>query len=694
MKALIWKEWRENLKWVALPGLVILMVFLIDSPDEPMPDVTGAYLFGLTAAVFGAGLGFLQLFFESHGDKRSLLLHRPLSPSRIFLGKALAGVALYVLALGIPFACLECWFATPGNMPAPYHWRTGLPWLADILSGLVYYFAGMLTAQREARWYGSRGLALAGAFFCSYLVWTLPEFWQALVAIGIIGSFVGVAAWGSFSAGGAYAPQPRLAKAAVAMTFLAGLLTVSAIGKQMIGEWFDSGIEFESRIDRQGRVLIDPIQDGVGQIGPVTDVNGVEPPDLKGKPMDSTTSAPFGGMETPLDWSYRNSGRFYIECRNDSKPGTERWFYAPAQGRLLGYDVFYHQLLGSFGPDGFTPAGRQTGERFEGELRYRSSRWQAQALEHLAFPGGVYTVNFARRTIRALFTPPAGETVTFARSISDVLDRNRRWVVVSTDKSFHFLTNEGSSLVSAPRDYDCVKYGYVPLVGLLESPERSFVWYLPWRHLLLEPEQFKTAHGQLLEYDAAGRELARRTLPPVPFPAASYAKALFGQVTPMTEAASLVGATRYLRSEARLQGGTRKPVLLSYLENSKYDIPGTSPDEVTPGGLVPGYIALILLSAVACALGCILLARRSAFSRARSIGWAVLGFLYGWVGLVLMLVLQEWPARVACPKCRKLRVVTRDTCEHCGAAHAAPAPDGTEIFEPTITAPLAALIGR
>src|SRR4029077_5335411 len=154
-----------------------------------------------------------------------------------FLGKALAGVALYVLALGIPFACLECWFATPGNLPAPYHWRAGLPWLADILSGLVYYFAGMLVAQREARWYGSRGLALASAFACSYLVWALPEFWQALLAIGVIGSFLGVAAWGSFCTGGAYAPQPRFAKAALAMSFLTGLLILSMMGKQLAGEW-------------------------------------------------------------------------------------------------------------------------------------------------------------------------------------------------------------------------------------------------------------------------------------------------------------------------------------------------------------------------------------------------------------------------------------------------------------------------
>jgi hypothetical protein len=108
--------------------------------------------------------------------------------------------------------------------------------------------------------------------------------------------------------------------------------------------------------------------------------------------------------------------------------------------------------------------------------------------------------------------------------------------------------------------------------------------------------------------------------------------------------------------------------------------------------LIPAFIALVLLSATASALGCFLPARRYAFSWARRSGWAVLGFLFGWVGLVLMLVLQEWPARVSCPECRKLRVVTRETCEHCGAPHAAPARNGTEIFEPIAATPVAALV--
>src|SRR5262249_11167644 len=149
-------------------------------------------------------------------DKRSLLMHRPLSSTRIFLGKLLVGVSLYLLAMAIPFACTVRLAATPGHTPQPFGWPMVLPWVADIATGLVFYFAGMLTAQREARWYGSRCLALAAGVFCWYLVWTLPEFWQALLVVLIVGGLVAAAAWGSFHRGGAYGPQPLVAKLCLA----------------------------------------------------------------------------------------------------------------------------------------------------------------------------------------------------------------------------------------------------------------------------------------------------------------------------------------------------------------------------------------------------------------------------------------------------------------------------------------------
>jgi hypothetical protein len=57
------------------------------------------------------------------------------------------------------------------------------------------------------------------------------------------------------------------------------------------------------------------------------------------------------------------------------------------------------------------------------------------------------------------------------------------------------------------------------------------------------------------------------------------------------------------------------------------------------------------------------------------------GLVFGPIGVLLMLALREWPARIACPGCHKPRVATRNTCEHCGAPHARPRTDGTEIFQ-------------
>jgi hypothetical protein len=124
-----------------------------------------------------------ELVHTRHSITVGFLLHRPMSRSRIFLGKVLAGVSLYLLALGICFACAVGLAATSGHVAAPFSWPMVLPLLADIFAGLVYYFAGMLTAQREARWYGSRCLGLGAAFGCSMVVWTVPKFWHALLAI-------------------------------------------------------------------------------------------------------------------------------------------------------------------------------------------------------------------------------------------------------------------------------------------------------------------------------------------------------------------------------------------------------------------------------------------------------------------------------------------------------------------------------
>jgi hypothetical protein len=158
--------------------------------------------------------------------------------------------------------------------------------------------------------------------------------------------------------------------------------------------------------------------------------------------------------------------------------------------------------------------------------------------------------------------------------------------------------------------------------------------------------------------------------------------ALLGLVTPMTEAGMLVETNRYLRSEERATG--ERWILLMFFEDWVPDmIPGVERGWAERRGLVPAYVTLMLLSAAASTLACFLLARRYAFSRSRCAGWALCGVLFGVVGVLLMLCLHQWPARTRCPSCGRERRVDRDLCEHCGAPHAPPATDGTEIFETT-----------
>jgi hypothetical protein len=696
MKPLIWKECRENLKWAALPMLLILGPMGMFGAF-PLLERSLLFYAGLVAALFGAALGFLQVFLESQGDKRSILLHRPLSRSRIFLGKAVAGVGLYLLALGIPFACVVGLAATPGHVDEPFSWPMALPWLADVLTGLVYYFAGMLTAQREARWYGSRCLGLAAGLGCSYLVWVLPDFWHALLAILTLGALAAVAAWGSFLAGGAYAPQPRLAKIALAATLLTGLSALSFTGKAFVGAW--QGItEYYYWLDRQGRVLV--VHNHQGRIQSITDLEGLVPLEAQGKWLDEHVLKELRGPAAvtldrsgPQTRSYRNPGQFLVEFGNDSKPGSEKWCYAPDRGRLFGYDRYTKQLVGSFGPEGFCPPNEQPRDQFRGELLSSFSIFYlCWADDYLVFADRVYAVNFRNRTVQTLFLAPAGETVLWASRL-----RHEKPEVklagVATDRSVRVLDPGGAEVFSAPWAYNRERY-HLTSVTRMEGPLRYRVQYQPrW---YLEPETLETLPGYVVEYDATGREAARYTLPARPqitgyflkpllaLAEPSYRQVPFGLVTSPAEDAVLVGATRQLFSEFRASRGTEMWLLLQFLaQTTTFFIPGAGWNMRVESGLVLGHAALMLLSAAACALSCFLLARRYSFSGVRCSRWALAGFLFGWAGLLLMLVLQEWPARIACPSCRRPRRVDRDLCEHCCAPHAVPAPDGTEVFETT-----------
>ena len=119
---------------------------------------------GFFCAIFGAVLGWLQIHNERHRDLWAFLVHRPVTRTEILLGKIIAGLVLYTLGGGLAAGWLYRLGGIPGHVAAPFQWAMLCRSPALFLSGIVFYFAGMLTGLRQARWYASRTFGLGLAF--------------------------------------------------------------------------------------------------------------------------------------------------------------------------------------------------------------------------------------------------------------------------------------------------------------------------------------------------------------------------------------------------------------------------------------------------------------------------------------------------------------------------------------------------
>src|ERR1019366_10197324 len=187
---------------------------------------------GVFCVIFGAVLGWLQLHNERRPDLWAFLMHRPMSRTGIFFGKALAGLGLYALVVGLPLTSFMVWARWPGHVAAPFEVTMLRPLAAYVLIGIVFYFAGMLTGLRQARWYASRALGLGVALFVSLMFQSEWHLWQALFLILIGGIILATAVWGGFHSHGYYRGQPAPGRLALTGALMPGwgfVLALTAI---------------------------------------------------------------------------------------------------------------------------------------------------------------------------------------------------------------------------------------------------------------------------------------------------------------------------------------------------------------------------------------------------------------------------------------------------------------------------------
>jgi ABC-type transport system involved in multi-copper enzyme maturation permease subunit len=652
MKALIRKELRENFK-VTVLGLVFLsLMFLVayknfawsiknqNFTNDIQPLMNPGFVSSLSffCALFGGVLGWLQVWNERHRDLWAFLVHRPLTRTQIFLGKSVAGLSLYLLMPGLPLLACVLWVAVPGHVPAPFEWQMALPIAGAFLTGVVWYFAGMLTGLRQARWYASRCLGLVAAMLVSTGVAEATDFWQALFYIMVSALTLGVAAWGAFHSEGCYEGQPITGKAALAVALGSGLAILVFIGTLMMIE----GILRLPRSDESPHYFMRMDGAVYEQTGGVTKI---VKQDVNGKPLPSDAGSWWHQANTvrielprPYAWpsrsSYLNSFRFFTSWH--STPSVV-WYYWKRYGCLVGYSPATRRMVGNLGVNGFKPGLPDAAEHITYDATsFHRTLWTSNTVYEVA--------DLEHPAMRQVFKT-TGERIL---GCMDLFLHDTDWVytVLVTDHSVLLLNPDGKVAWTQP--FKPVR-GHENRISVskLDTAGQYAFWV---------PEDTGTNTWN------AGTPPTRVTW--------------FGREQGVIRTATLAALPweeqRFnVRDKAVVT--TVSPVVLVALP-------------LLQGEGIRGITWIFMRRSLIVAVFCIpvvwWLGHRYRFGWGARIAWSLFMLLTGIPGLLAFFSVQEWPARERCPKCQKLRVVEREQCEHCGAAFSPPDKIGTEIFEP------------
>ena len=372
MKTLVFKELCENAKLAAL-GLIIYALLLlaqyreyIATPGNMVQPLAHPSLHGSTAwfcCIFGAVLGWLQLYNERRPDLWAFLIHRPMTRTEIFLGKVLAGFGLYAVVVGAPLASFVIWDLLPGHVAAPFELRMLRPVVAFVLTGLVFYLAGMLTGLRQARWYASRALGLGMALIVCMLMQFRPTWWEGFLIILVGALILFVVVWSGFQSHGYYRGQPVWGKAALTFALTLGSLLVAVVAAVLLsnlfpgmgrtGSWSHYAMTQDGAIYKVTQTLRQP----------------AEIVDLGGKPLlDATNGHKVDLREfnrqlapiLPVNQGRSLFARAAVWTLADTmlavgwhSTSDTLWYYWRRYGRMVGYDINTRRCIGSLGPQGF-----------------------------------------------------------------------------------------------------------------------------------------------------------------------------------------------------------------------------------------------------------------------------------------------------------------------------------------------------
>ena len=323
------------------------------------------------------------------------------------------------------------------------------------------------------------------------------------------------------------------------------------------------------------------------------------------------------------------------------------WYYWNRYGRLVGYNRITRRFIGSIGPSGFASNFSGAGDRFLPPIEHNA--WVRSRT--LATATTLYQLDLDNRATKVLFQSPSDDPIEASKDEILAADDSKTgydWTaLVITRRFVHLLSADGTVIFKQP---------YAPFpsrrtdirVYFLEPPSKFALWIAPGftvRANLQDPPIQVTWIGP----DQG--VIKRAELPMLAW--SNPTPPLWEDVMSSLAPPGIVVALRIFTAPDSAAQIEWKTILISV---------ATAVFICMPIGLWLG--------------------RRYNFTNPTLFGWLAFLLLSGLPGLLAFLSVHEWPARVSCPKCGKLRAVDLDPCQHCGAQFPPPDKTGIEIFEP------------
>lgn len=279
MKALIWKEFRENRLWLILMALISTSVMgaVIASSIDHDPRPNGFRFDGMLTVAFltipaAFLMGIAQTLFEIRRDQWAYLTQRAVTKSQIFLSKVIVGLGVCLVVAILPIAMMVVWSWQADRIS--FDLADVLFLFSPFLASITFYFTAILIVCGSSRWYISRLFVIVWPIL-SFIVWLIffEEFsrsltWPIFIWLMFSACVMAIAAWGAFTGGERNKRLQRAARISWAsvlfVAFQVGLIIIYGFSLSGYEEYQKanhgsqlviSSTATDYRIDKQGHVI-------------------------------------------------------------------------------------------------------------------------------------------------------------------------------------------------------------------------------------------------------------------------------------------------------------------------------------------------------------------------------------------------------------------------------------------------------